>query len=70
MEYVKVLFPSSRAVFIDGSSSGESGELIRVGPGAHLVSLAEPFDFHPREQMVEVMESSASEPVIIKFYLS
>ena len=67
MEYIKVLFSTTRTVYVDGVDNGQTNVILRVGPGAHIISLGQPENYQPLEQMVEVIDTSALAPMVLDF---
>ena len=68
MEYVKVTFPTDRLVYIDGEENGKTNEVLRVEPGTHLFELGNLANFRPATRTVTVQDTTALEPLEIKFF--
>ena len=68
MEYVKVTFPTSRLVYIDGEENGNTNEVLRVDAGTHLFELGNLANYRPAARKVMVKDTSALEPLEIKFF--
>lgn len=68
MEYVKVTFPTSRLVYIDGEESGNTNERLRVDAGTHVFELGNLANYRPVSRKVKVEKTTALEPLEIKFF--
>jgi hypothetical protein len=68
MEYVKVTFPTDRLVYIDAEESGNTNEVLRVDAGTHLFELGNLANYRPAARKVMVQDTSALEPLEIKFF--
>ncbi len=67
-EYLKVLFPQQRQVLINDTSRGETNELIDFTEGGeYVVTLADPPDFTPPQQTVDLRNTSMTDPKVIEF---
>ena len=66
MEFVKVLFPTERDVFIDGQISGKTNKVLAVGLGHHTFTLAGT-NYTPTHIADIVSNTSSEFPMIIKF---
>jgi hypothetical protein len=67
MEFVKVLFPTERDVFIDGQVSGKTNQVLAVGLGHHKFTLGGPPNYTPSEIDQLVSGTSSEFPMIIQF---
>lgn len=67
MEWVKISYPKTRDVFIDGRRSGETNRPIAVPAGAHEFHLGPPVDYAPDRQKVTVKNTSIGNPLPIDF---
>ena len=67
MEWVKVAFPSTRDVFVDGRRSGATNRLIAVPAGSHEFHLGTPVDYAPDRHKVAVKNTSIGNPLQIDF---
>ena len=73
MEYVIVVYPARREVFIDGESQGfnkwENGVdcVLRLGAGQHRFTLGGPLDFTPDVQDVVVEGTNPIDPLRVVF---
>ena len=68
MEYVKVTFPTDRLVYIDGEENGNTNEVLRVEAGTHLFELGNLANFRPATRTVKVQDTTALEPLEVKFF--
>ena len=66
MEYVKVLFPEKRTVFVDGRPVGESNEILPIEGGTHEFSL-DPGDDKASRTLAMVSNTTTVRPAKIKF---
>jgi hypothetical protein len=67
VEWVKVAFPNTRDVFIDGRRSGETNRVIAVAAGTHEFHLGAPVDYSPDKQKLAVKNTSIGNPLQIDF---
>jgi hypothetical protein len=68
MEHVRVTFPTDRLVYIDGEESGSTNEVLRVDEGTHVFELGNLANFRPASRKVMVQDTTALEPLEIKFF--
>ena len=67
MEYVKVIFPTSRMVYIDGEQNGYTNEVLRIDPGTHVFELGNLANFEPSFRRATVEGTTVLEPLEIAF---
>jgi hypothetical protein len=67
MEWVRVSFPRTRDVFVDGRRSGETNRLLIVSRGRHEFHLGLPENYSPRRNRTTVMGTSETTPQEIDF---
>jgi hypothetical protein len=67
MEYVKVIYPTRRMVYIDGEQNGYTNEVLRVEAGAHVFKLGGVLNFEPSFRRVTVKDTTVLEPLEIVF---
>ena len=67
MEYVKIMFSSTRPVNVDGSESGDTNAVLLVDAGTHQFDLGTPADYYPGSQNVAVTGTSSLGPKIVVF---
>ena len=67
MEYVIVEFEGSRTVYVDGTESGTTNKIFRVGAGMHEFNLGMPLDYYPRQKRIPVQNTNSLEPATIRF---
>jgi hypothetical protein len=68
MEYLLVVFPESRRVLVDGIDlEQETGVVIEVEAGTHIVTLRGPADFLPPEHEITLENTSVLEPLEVHF---
>lgn len=68
MEYVKVTYPTSRLVYIDGEENGCTNDVLKVDAGTHLFELGNLQNFRPASRKVVVQDTTVLEPLEIRFY--
>jgi hypothetical protein len=67
MEFVKVLFPSVRPVFVDGAQQGQTGKLLRLQAGTHRFDLGVPRDYTPPSRTLPIIGTSREQPMEVAF---
>ncbi len=68
-EFVKVIFPGERQVYVDGNPCGFTNEPFQVQTGTHTFHLGAPWNYQPSSQTVRVTGTLAPLPMIIVFQL-
>jgi hypothetical protein len=66
-EWVFVQFPGERAVFVDGTPAGTTGEVLTVEAGVHRIDLGEPRDYRPSSVSTSVSGTAPLSPQLIHF---
>lgn len=67
MEYVKVIFPTNRFVYIDSEKSGTTNDVLRVEAGTHLFTLGNVANYKPTSRKVVVTDTTLLEPLELVF---
>ncbi|MCX7141562.1 MAG: PEGA domain-containing protein [Proteobacteria bacterium] len=67
MEFVKVTFPTSRYVYIDGEQAGRTNEVLRIEAGTHVFALGSLANYEPASQELEVAETTVLAPLVVEF---
>jgi hypothetical protein len=67
MEYVKVMYASTRSVNIDGAPSGATNDVLEMGAGTHQFDLGIPADYYPPTQNLLITGTSIFQPKIVVF---
>lgn len=67
MEYVIVIYPEERDVFVDGQQVGKTNQTLQIETGHHTFSLGEPPDYTPPSQTVAVTDTNPIIPMEIVF---
>jgi hypothetical protein len=67
LEWVKVVYPRTRDVFVDGRRSGQTNTVLIVDKGTHRFALGTPVDYKPARRDVPVMATSVLAPLEIEF---
>lgn len=67
MEFVKVLFPTSRRVNVDSAPQSFTGDVILVQAGIHRFDLGTPKDYTPPTRKLPVSGTTFSTPLEIEF---
>lgn len=67
MEYIRVTYPESRTVYIDGEENGDTGAMLRVEEGRHTINLGDPRDYTPKWRRPVVTGTNSRDPMVIEF---
>lgn len=67
MEFLRVTYPTNRAVFIDGELGGQTNEILNVEAGTHLFDLGKFANYTPTSQKATVTGTTALKPMVIVF---
>jgi hypothetical protein len=67
MEWIIVIYPESRNVFMDDEWIGFTNTLLAAGEGTHNFYLDSPQDYVPANQMLDVSATTAGFPLKITF---
>ena len=67
MEYVTVIYPTDRLVYIDDEQDGRTNEVLRVAAGTHVFDLGTPANYKPASRQVEVRDTTVLQPLVIAF---
>lgn len=69
-EYIKVLFPVRRKVWVDGNPAGFTNKVFQIETGNHTITLGSSNkDYSPEQQEINVTGTVPTEPKIIQFIL-
>lgn len=67
-EYIKVLFPVRRKVWVDGNPAGFTNKVFQVETGNHTISLGSSIkDYSPEQHAVCVTGTIPTEPLVVLF---
>ena len=66
-EFVRVPFPNTRTVHIDGAPQGKTNTVLGVERGTHSFNLGGPADYTPREQTQRIVGTTLEHPAEIEF---
>jgi hypothetical protein len=66
-EFVVVTFPTRRSVFMDNQPMGHTGDPLTIQAGFHDFDLGSPADYTPATQNVNVVNTTAPNPMIVSF---
>ena len=66
MEYVKVTFPTSCRVLIDGEENGDTNEVLRIDAGTHVFGLSG-VNCRPVSQKVMIENTTVLQPKEVAF---
>ena len=69
MQYLVVLFPRRRRVFVDGEWWGHTNEIIELEGGKYPVSLGPPDNYRPGSRKVDLKNTSELKPLTVSFQL-
>ena len=67
MEYVVVLYPRTRDVFIDGDRVGPTNRILYVPRGQHRFDLGAPVDYRPPRQSANIVKTGPTTPAFVRF---
>lgn len=67
MEYVRVTFPTSRFVYIDGEQAGRTNEVLRIEAGAHVFDLGRLANYTPESVELAVEATTPLAPLVLAF---
>jgi hypothetical protein len=67
MEWVKVIYPGTRDVFVDERRVGQTNVVLAVPQGSHRFHLGVPSDYAPRRRTLEVVGTSPLVPQELAF---
>ncbi len=66
-EFVVVTFPARRSVFMDNQPMGHTGDRLTIQTGFHEFDLGSPADYTPATQNVNVVNTTAANPMVVPF---
>lgn len=66
-EYVIVMYPTNRLVYIDGDKNGTTNDKLRVDTGTHVFDLGNYANYDPPSQTVMVQGTNVFDPMPIIF---
>ncbi len=66
-EYVRVIFPEQRDVFVDGDKMGRTNRKFRIGRGTYVFDLGDPQDYTPASRTKTVKNTTEDEPLEVPF---
>jgi hypothetical protein len=67
VEYVKVVFPTRRRVYIDDERNGYTNQVLRVDAGTHVFDLGPLANYRPVARKATVRDTTVLEPLEIRF---
>lgn len=67
MQWIKVLYPFTRDVYVDGELCGRTNHVMAVGSGTQRIDLGSPVDYAPPRRIVTVTGTSQARPREIVF---
>ncbi len=70
MEYMKIVFPEDRPVFVDGKETSKTNTRFRTEEGTHTIKMGDPQNYTPRWRRPTVTGTSSLKPMIVTFELS
>ena len=68
MEYVIVIYPTNRFVYIDGEKGGITNDVLRVSEGTHEFDFGNLKNYKPESQEVVVQGTTVIKPLEIVFF--
>lgn len=66
-QYVKVVYPEQRAVYVGGQTMGRTNRRIEIGRGTYTITLGKPQDYSPSRRRVTVRRTRPDDPLIVTF---
>jgi hypothetical protein len=66
-EYVRVVFPDQRDVFVDGDKMGRTNRKFRIGRGTYVFDLGDPQDYAPASRTKTIKNTTEDEPLEVPF---
>ncbi len=67
MEFVRVTYPTTRPVKIDGEMGGSTNDVLLVEAGTHIFDLGTPVDYIPPFRRILVTGTTVLTPLSIAF---
>ncbi|MDJ0911735.1 MAG: PEGA domain-containing protein [Woeseiaceae bacterium] len=67
MEYVIVIYPTERLVYINDVQNGKTNKKLRIEEGTHKFDLGPRKDYEPESQTVTVTGTTVLDPMEITF---
>ncbi len=67
MEFVIVIYPAKRSVYVDGVLTGDTNEPLWMDAGTHKFDLGLPADYDPASQDVAVTGTTVLLPMKVVF---
>lgn len=67
LEWVKIVYPRTRDVYVDDDLCGETNRPLAVGQGTQQIDLGTPRDYTPRRYTVTVTGTSQIRPLVLVF---
>lgn len=67
MEFIRVLFPDDRDVYINGSKNGRTAETLRVQEGRITINLGDPRNYTPMWRRPLVTGTNVIRPMEVVF---
>ena len=66
-QFMRVLFRTSRNVFVNGRKTGRTNETLRIGEGTQVVDLGPRKNYQPAQKVVTMRNTTAQNPLEIRF---
>lgn len=66
-EYLVVKFVEPRSVLIDGEISGQTGVVLSIDRGTHVIQLSDPQDYNPKSQKRLITGTTFAKPMEVTF---
>ena len=67
MQFIRVLFPQRRQVYVDGGADGVTGQVLTVEEGPHRVTLGQPANYSPPVIAINPFGTSEGSPEPVRF---
>jgi hypothetical protein len=66
-QYIRVNYPSTRTVYIDGTATGSTGVVLMLEAGTHTIDLGDPVDYSPTYMQVVLQGTTPADPTEFTF---
>jgi hypothetical protein len=66
-QFLRVVFPTDRLVYVNGRKTGRTNETLRVGEGTQLVDLGPRRNYQPAQKVVTMRRTTGENPLEVRF---
>lgn len=67
MEYIRVVFPDDRPLWIDGQQCGRTNRKFKLEKGTHTIHLGDPRNYAPNWRRPTLENTTPANPMIVTF---